>query len=70
MAHRKYLLRHLLTLILLELESKGRQLEDDSVTLANLKSNGDRNPKEFISESQSKGAAQHTLAKNFGIIRS
>jgi hypothetical protein len=43
--------------LLLELESKGRQLEYDSITLANLKSNSDRNPKEFISESRSKGAA-------------
>jgi hypothetical protein len=36
--------------LLLELETRGRQLEYDGVTLANLRSNGDRNPKDFISE--------------------
>ena len=54
----KYLLDPDVDKLLLELESKGRQLEYDGVTLANLKSNGDRKPKESISESRTTGAAK------------
>jgi hypothetical protein len=46
----KYLLDPDVDKLLLELESKGRRLEYDGVTLANLKSNGDRKPKESVSD--------------------
>ena len=44
--------------LLLELESRGRQLEYEGVTLTNLKAYGDRNPRESVSDSKSKGAAK------------
>jgi hypothetical protein len=44
--------------LLLELETRGRQLEYDSVSLANLQANGDRNLNEYVSDSKPKGAAK------------
>jgi hypothetical protein len=42
--------------LLLKLETRGRQLEYESVSLVTLKSAGDGNPKGSISDSKSKGA--------------
>ena len=42
--------------LLLELETRGPQLEYEGMSLATLRSNGDRNPRESVSDSKSKGA--------------
>ena len=44
--------------LLLELEIHGRQLEYDGITLANLRTNGDWNPRDFINESRARGAGE------------
>jgi hypothetical protein len=54
----RYLLEPDLDRLLLELETRGRQLEYDGVSLANLRANGDRNPNEHVSDSKPKGAAK------------
>ena len=41
--------------LLLELETRGRQLEYEGVTLANLKANGDKNPKDHVSGPSNRG---------------
>ena len=42
--------------LLLKLETRDRQLEYEGVLLANLKANGDKNPKEYVSGSKTRGA--------------
>ena len=54
----RYLLEPDFEKLLLELETRGRQLEYDGVSLANLCTNGDRNPKDYISNSKTRGAAE------------
>ena len=54
----RYLLEPDLDRLLLELETCGRQLEYDGISLANLRVNGDCNPNEYVSDSKSKGAAK------------
>jgi hypothetical protein len=54
----RYLMDPDLDKLLLELETRGRQLEYDNVTLVNLRSHGNQNLKEFVSESQGKRAVQ------------
>ena len=44
--------------LLLELETRGRQLEYDGIILANLRTNGDRNPRDFVNESRARGAGE------------
>ena len=50
--------------LLLELEDTGRQFEYDNVSLANLRANGDRNPKDYVSTSKTKGAENDRYRKD------
>lgn len=54
----RFLLEPDLDRLLLELETRGRQLEYDGVSLASLRANGDRNPGELVSDSKPKGAVR------------
>jgi hypothetical protein len=53
--------------LLLELETRGRQLEYEGVSLANLKANGDKNPKEYVSDFRTRGAEEDKYRKEQNI---